>query len=391
MKKSFFGFSQNVFILSLISFLNDIGGETIKRTIPLFLTNVLGVKTGIVGLVEGVGEATPQIFQPISGWLSDKTKKCKPLLLFGQVLRSSMVFLFWATSWWHVLIVRFLDRSGKGITSAPRDALLASSSEDGTRGRSFGLNRMFDNAGAVIGLTIAGLIVILTQKGGLVLEGGTFGRIVLLAVIPLILALILIVLFVKEEGETRELRPSISFQNQLDPKFYYFLALSFLFTLGNSSDGFLILRAQNVGVSLAMIFFLLAILNLVASLVSLPAGNLSDKIGRKKLLFGGWVFYSLTYLGFGIAKFPGHVLGLFLLYGIYIGLTEGVAKALVSDLVPSPRRGTAFGLYNLVVGGTLFPASLLAGFLWQTISPAAPFYFGAILAFLAALGLIFFK
>lgn len=389
--KKILSFPRNVFILSAVSFLNDIGGETIKRTIPLFLTNVLGVKTGIVGLVEGVGEATPQIFQPISGWLSDKTKKRKPLLLFGQILRSSMIILFWVTSWWQVLLVRFLDRSGKGVTGAPRDALLAASSEDGTRGRSFGLNRMFDNAGAVIGLTLAGLIVILTQKGGLALEAETFSRIVLLAVIPLALALFLIFFFVKDEGESKKEGFSVSFKNQLSPGFYRFLTFSFLFTLGNSSDGFLILRAQTVGVSLAAIFFLLAFLNLSASLVSLPAGNLSDRVGRKKLLFWGWMLYSLTYLGFGVAKFPGHVLGLFLLYGIYIGLTEGVARAFVSDMVEPERRGTAFGIYNLVVGGTLFPASLLAGFLWQTISPAAPFYFGGILAFLAALGLIFFK
>ena len=250
---------------------------------------------------------------------------------------------------------------------------------------------MFDNAGAVIGLTIAGVIVILTQKGGLALEAETFSRIVLLAVIPLILALFLIFFFVKDEGEGKKEGFSVSFKNQLNPGFYRFLAISFLFTLGNSSDGFLILRAQTVGVSLAAIFFLLAFLNLSASIVSLPAGNLSDKIGRKKLLFCGWILYSLTYLGFGLAKFPSHILSLFLLYGIYIGLTEGVARAFVSDMVEPERRGTAFGIYNLVVGGTLFPASLIAGFLWQTISPAAPFYFGGILTFLAALVLVFFK
>lgn len=391
MKKSFFGFPQNVFVLSIISFLNDVGGETIKRTIPLFLTNILGAKTGIVGLVEGLGEATPQIFQPLSGFLSDKMKKRKPLVLFGQILRSSMVFLFWANSWWQVLIIRFLDRSGKGTTGAPRDALLASSSPDNMRGRSFGLNRSFDNAGAVFGLVLAGMIVLLTQKGNLILEVGTFKMIVLLAVVPLALALVLITFFVYDEEKKIKVGNQISFKDQLNPKFYRFLALFFLFALANSSDGFLILRAQNVGVSLSMIFFLLAFLNLVSSLVSLPAGNLSDKIGRKRLLFFGWILYGVTYFGFALASIYWQILGLFLLYGIYTGLTEGVARALIADLVGSDRRGAAFGIYNLVVGGALFPASLIAGFLWQVISPAAPFYFGSLLAFLAATGLVFIR
>jgi MFS family permease len=390
MKRQFFGFSQNVFVLSLVSFLNDIGGETIKRTIPLFLTNVLGVKTTIVGLVEGVGEATPQIFQPISGWLSDKTAKYKPLVFFGQILRSSMIILFWAASWWQVLLVRFLDRSGKGINGAPRDALIVASSSKETTGRSFGLNRALDDVGAVVGLVIAGLIILLTQRGGLFIERETFTKIVLLAVIPFFLALILIIFFVQEE-EKKPTDNLLSFKEKLSPKFYQFLLLSFLFTLGNSSDGFLVLKAQNIGVSLAGIFFLLAALNLVASVFSLPAGNLSDKIGRKKVLLIGWQLYSLTYLGFATSSSLISTVALFLAYGLYYGLTEGVARAYVADLVSPQKRGTAFGIYNLVVGGTLLPASALAGFLWQTISPTAPFYFGAVITFLASLGLLITK
>jgi len=390
MKKKFFGFSQNVFILSAVSFLNDVGGETIKRTIPLFLTNVLGVKTGIVGIIEGVGEATPQIFQLISGNLSDRLKKRKGLILFGQALRSLMVFLFWAGSWPIVLILRFLDRSGKGITGAPRDALISLSSEDGKKGRSFGLNRTMDNAGAVFGLLAAALIIHFAQKGQMTLEVATFQKIVLLAVIPLFLALIFIFLFVADKDE-ETVYNKLEFNKKLGKKFYKFLGLSFLFTLGNSSDGFLILRAQNLGTSLAIIFLFLAILNLSASVVSLPAGNLSDQLGRKKLLLGGWFLYALIYLGFGVASSFWSVFVLFLLYGFYYGATEGVAKALVADVVPKDRQGTAFGIYNMVVGLTLFPASVLAGYLWQYFSPAATFYFGALMSFLAFLGLVFFK
>jgi len=391
MKRKFFGFSQNVFILSLVSFLNDIGGETIKRTIPLFLTNVLGVKTGIVGLVEGVAESTPQIFQPISGWLSDKVAKRKPLILFGQIIRSSIVFLFWATTWGQVLLLRFLDRSGKGITSAPRDALIAASSEDQKRGRSFGLNRALDDGGAVFGLILAGLIVLLSQKGLTVLQYHTFTKIVLLAVIPLILAVLIVWFLVKDEKKAIPDQSPLTLKDNLKPKFYYFLVITLIFSLSNSSDGFLVLRAQNIGVPIAVIFFLLALLNLTAALVSIPAGNLSDKIGRKQLLVVGWFLYGLAYLGFGQVHSIIMFIGLFIVYGFYLGMTEGVAKAYVADLVGEKKRGTAFGIYNLIVGGTLLPASLIAGFLWQTITPASVFYFDAILAFVAAGILIFFK
>lgn len=388
MKKRFFGFSQNVFVLSLVSFLNDIGGETIKKAIPLFLTNVLGAPLSVVGLIEGVGESSPQTFQPLSGLLSDKLKRRKPFVLFGQALRSSMIFLFFAASWPYVLLIRFLDRSGKGIGNAPRDALISLSAQDGTKGRAFGLNRTLDNAGAVIGLFLAGLIVLLSQKGNVLLERQTFSKIVMLAGIPLILAFLLIFLFIRDKNHKKVVSSRLS--NKLSKKYYHFLFISFLFTLGNSSDGFLILRAQNLGVRLAFIFFLIAFYNLVSSLVALPAGDFSDKMGRRKILILGWLLYGLTYFGFGRLNSANMVMPLFLLYGVYFGLTEGVAKAMVADLVSEEKRGTAFGLYNMTIGLTLLPASFLAGVLWQNISPAAPFYFGAVMAVLASVGLLMF-
>ena len=210
----------------------------------------------------------------------------------------------------------------------------------------------------------------------------------MLAAIPLILSFALIFLFIKDKDHQKV--SHLSFSNKFSKKFYQFLFISFLFTLGNSSDGFLILRAQNIGMGLVAIFFLLSFYNLVSSLFALPAGGLSDKIGRKKILIFSWLLYAVTYFGFGRLNSVWAVVPLFLLYGIYFGLTEGVAKVMVADLVPVEKRGTAFGIYNMTIGLTLLPASFLAGILWQNISPSAPFYFGAIMAGLASIGLWIF-
>jgi len=380
-------FPKNVLVLSLASFFNDIGGETIKRAIPLYLANILGIKASIIGLIEGIADATPQLFQPLSGWLSDYFQKRKPLVVFGQILRSVMMLLFWATSWPHVLLLRFLDRSGKGITNAPRDALIAASSSARHLGRSFGLNRAADNAGAVVGMVIAGFLALSAQRTATHLNRFIFQRIVLLAVIPLIISLTIISLFLKDvPGRLRGQK--INWRQALGKKFYLFLLLSFLFTLGNSSDAFLVLKAQLVGLSLWQIFWLLAAYSLISALSGLPLSTLSDKLGRKKLLVAGWLLYAAVYFLFAHAGSMTSVVVIFLFYGLYYGLTEGAAKALVADITDRDHRGTAYGIYNLVVGGTLLPASLIAGFLWQTIAPAAAFYFGSSLALAAALGLL---
>lgn len=389
-QKTILGFPQNVFILSFVSFLNDIGGQTIKYAIPLFLTNALGVKTSIVGLIEGIGESTPTLFQPISGFISDKIQKRKPLVLLGQIARSSIVFLFFATSWWLVLIIRFFERTGKGIQVAPRDALLSASAENGKQGKAFGLSRAMDNAGAVVGLLLAGFITIAAGTGIISLSMNIFRSIVLLAVIPAIISSVLIFTFVSDVKRGAN-ESSVDLSQNIGKKFYAFLAIMFIFTLGNSSDAFLILKAQKVGLNIASIFFLLAVFSLVASLIDIPAGIISDKIGRKKSLIAGWLLYAAVYMGFARSVSINTVVPLYLLYGVYYGLTEGVAKAYVADIVPENKKGTAFGLYNLIIGGTLFPASLIAGFLWQTFSPAASFYFGGIMAIIATIGFLLLK
>lgn len=389
MNKKLFGFPQNVFILSFVSFLNDIGGETIKKTIPLFLTNVLGVAPTIVGLVEGAADATPQLLQPLSGYISDLFKKRKILVVFGQIFRSAMLFLYWANSWTQVLLVRLSDRTGKGIAQSPRDALIAASSEVGHVGRSFGLSRMFDNAGAFVGLIFAALIVLFGQKGSILLTPTTFRYIVLLAVVPLIAAVILISVFVSDVGTTKKTSPLV-LHDRLGAKFYLFLIISFLFTLGNSSDAFIILKAQLVGIAVWQIFLLLAGYSLVSSISGYYLSGLSDSVGRKKLLLVGWLLYGVIYFSIGRSTTAMAIIGLTLLYGLYYGFTEGSAKALVSDIVPISKKGTAYGLYNMTIGVTVFFASLIAGILWQTIAPAAAFYFGSGMAILATVGLAFF-
>lgn len=383
MKKKIFSFPPNVFILSVVSFLNDIGGETIKRAIPLYLSNILGVKTTIIGLIEGVAEATPQLLQPVSGYLSDRMHRRKPLVVVGQILRSTMLVLFWATTWPQVLLLRFLDRSGKGIGNAPRDALVADSTSGNHEGRSFGLNRAMDDAGSVVGMIIASILV----GSAIILTRVTFQRIVLLAVIPLIVSLMLLLFFLRDIPDGRK-EEKLVFHDAFGKKFYHFLSLSFLFTLGNSSDAFLILKAQTLGFSLSQIFLLLAALNLTASLTGYPLANLSDKVGRKRLLVVGWFVYAFVYFIFGRTFDQVLLIGAVLFYGLYYGLTQGAAKALVADVVPAARRGTAYGIYNMVVGITLFPASLIAGYLWQTFAPATAFYFGSTMALVSAIGLL---
>lgn len=388
------GVQPNVFFLGLTSFLNDISSEMIFTLLPLFLSNVLGVGTAIIGLIEGVADSTATLLRVGSGWLSDRLQRRKGLAVLGYSLSTvAKPFLYFANTWSLVLAVRFTDRVGKGIRTAPRDALVADSSPPKEWGRSFGLHRAMDTAGAMLGLAMAAVIVFMLQRGEVALGRNTFQTLVLAGIAPAVIAVLILVIFVREQRKKKPQAdspggvPGIKSKG-FDIRFKVFLAIVILFTLGNSSDAFLILRAQNLGLSVFHILLLLVLFNLVYSLTSMPAGILSDKWGRKALIGIGWSLYGLVYLGFAVASTPWQVILLFALYGVFYGMTEGVARALVADIVPVEKRGTAYGLYNGAVGITVLPASLIAGFLWQTISPAAPFYFGAIMALTALLGLI---
>lgn len=386
-QRKIFGFPSNVFFLSVVSLLNDVGGETIKKTIPLYLANVLGVPATVIGFIEGVANATPQLLQPVSGYLSDITHRRKPLVVIGQVLRSAMVVLFWATTWPSIFIIRLLDRGGKGIAEAPRDALVSGSAEAGHVGKAFGLTRMFDNAGAVIGLTLASTLVWYTSQHATVLTTGVFHSIVLLSVIPLILNVVILALLVHDVP----INPDHTVAQKatgLGLPFYRFFAVSLVFMIGNSSDAFIILQSQRTGLVVWEIFLLLAGYSLTSSLSAVPLSSLSDRLGRKTLLIVGWLYYAGIYFGLANVTTPLGVSLLVLLYGLYYGFTEGSARAYIADLVPKRYQGTAYGIYNMGTGLAILAASVIAGYLWQTISPAAAFYFGSITAVIAGIGLL---
>lgn len=389
---------HNLWAVSLTSFLMDISSEMVINILPIFLSSVLGVKTNIIGIIEGIAEATASILKVFSGWLSDKMRSRKWLAVLGYGLSAIVKPLFYfASSWSAVAGIRWGDRVGKGIRTAPRDALVADTVKPEQRGLAFGLHRAADTAGAMLGILIAALVVWRVQAAGTGLQENTFRTIVLISIIPAFLA-VLALIFGTREVKVEGVRqaPKISFKG-LGKNFLIFMLIVGIFDLGNSSDAFLVLRAQERGMSVLNILIMLAVFNLVYALVSTPAGGLSDKIGRRKVIIGGWIIYALIYLGFALAKNVTHVFLLYIAYGVYYGMAYGTAKAMIGDLVAPEMRGTAFGTYNAVLGILDFPASLIAGFLWSGVGkwagfgPSAPFYFGAALATIAIVLFIFWK
>lgn len=383
----------NIWIVTATSFLTDISSEMIVYLIPLFLSNVLGVKMAFIGLIDGVAETTASLLKVYSGALSDKLGQRKWLTVFGYGISTiAKPFLYFANTWGWVLGVRFADRVGKGIRTAPRDALVAASTDENTRGFAFGLHRAGDTAGAFLGIAIAALIVWLTQKGALQITRVTFQTAVLASILPALLAVIVLGVGAREvrgAGKRSEMK-RLSFK-EVDPRFKIFLFITVLFTLGNSSDSFIILRAQDRGLNVLQTLLMLMTFTAIYTILSGPFGALSDKVGRRKLMIGGWLAYGLVYLGFALANSALQIWVLFGLYGIYYAATEGVAKAFVADLVPEAQRGTAYGLFNAAIGITALPASFLAGLLWQGLGqwagfgPSAPFFFGSALALIASI------
>jgi MFS family permease len=400
-EKKYLGVSRNVFFLGWVSFLTDVSSEMIFNVLPLFLLNVLKVGTPIIGLIEGIAEGTASLFKLISGWLSDRLGQRKGLTVFGYSLSTvAKPFLYIASSWAVVLAVRFSDRVGKGVRSAPRDALVADSTADNERGKNFGFHRAMDTAGAVLGIALAALVIFLVEQQNVQLSWHAFRILVLAGIGPAVLAVIILVLFVHEKkkaGPPRVSDPAAQqivqaapAKTKLDRRFKLFLVMMVLFTLGNSSDAFLILRAQNLGFSVFWVLILFLALNLVYTLAAMPAGIISDKLGRRRVIVVGWTIYALSYLGLALTSAKWQVWLIFAFYGLYYGISEGVTRAFVSDIVPADKRGTAYGWYHAAVGLSLLPASVIAGLLWQYISPASTFYFGAVMAGVAMLGLMLF-
>jgi MFS family permease len=387
---------RNVWAVGFTSLFMDISSEMVLNILPLFLANVLGVQTSIIGLIEGIAEATSSILKMFSGWLSDKLGGRKWLAVAGYGLSAlSKPFFYIASSWGLIAGVRWVDRIGKGIRTAPRDALVADSTTKETRGLAFGFNRAMDKAGAVLGLLIAALVVWLAQANTLELSKNTFQKIVLISLVPSFLAVLSIAIGARDVAvKGQREAPKISLKKMGKP-FSTFLVIVSIFTLGNSADTFLILRAQNLGISVTGILIMLAVYNLVVTLIATPAGSLSDKIGRRRLIIGGWLLYALIYFGFGLAQTAWQVWLLYITYGLYFGLAFGTANAMVADLVPENMRGTAYGTYHAVIGLMAFPSSFIAGILWQGIGnwsgfgPSMPFFFGGTMALIAAILMAF--
>ena len=385
-QKSFLGLSKNVRSLGWVSLFNDIASEMIYPLLPLFLNTVLGAGVVFIGLIEGIAESVSSFLKLLSGWVSDRFQKRKGLILFGYFLASvTRPFIGLATSAYHVLFLRFFDRIGKGVRSSPRDALLSQSCSEEERGKSFGFQRAMDHAGAMTGPLVASFLMAVFTKD--------LRIIFLLAFIPSLFCL-----WILWRGVTDVSPPKISSREESKPisppklnwkgwnrKFKYFLVIITLFTLGNSSDAFLLLRAQNLGLNIVSIPILWFVFHLSKTVFSVPGGALSDRIGRKKVMILAWTIYGLVYLGFAFSSNAYQVWLLFIVYGFFYGLSEGTEKAWVSDLVEESKRGTAYGAYHFCIGIAALPASLLMGLLWKAIGVQWAFTFGAAMAWIAAL------
>jgi len=378
-QKSFLGLSRNVRNLGWVSLFNDISSEMIYPLLPLFLTQVLGASVIFVGLIEGIAESVSSFLKLFSGWFSDRFQKRKGIIFFGYSLASfTRPIMGLTTSAYHVLFLRFFDRVGKGVRTSPRDALLSQSALENERGKAFGFQRAMDHAGAMTGPLIASLLMAtLTQD---------LRVIFILAAIPAVLCLWVLYRGVSEaRRDLPSTSPPLSLDlKSWDRKFKSFLLIITLFTLGNSSDAFLLLRAKDLGIGVASIPILWFVFHLSKTAFSVPGGTLSDRIGRKRVMIIAWTIYGLVYLGFAFASNAFHIWLLFFVYGIFYGFSEGTERAWVADLVEESKRGTAYGAYHFFIGIAALPASLLMGFLWKAIGVQWAFSFGAVMALIAA-------
>jgi MFS family permease len=374
---------RNVMALSAVSFLTDVSSEMIYPLLPVFLTAVLGANASFIGAIEGAAETTAALLKLASGWWSDRVRKRKPLVVLGYGIATFMrPLVAIARSASQVLLIRVADRVGKGIRNAPRDALIADSVDPSIRGKAFGFHRAADHAGGVLGPLVAFAL--------LAYQIAPIRTVFWLAAIPGVLSFIVLVVFVREIPRRAEAPagtgPDLTVA--LGARFWRVLGVIFLFTLGNSTDAFLLLRANQLGVPVALAPVLWAALHVVKSLASTPGGALSDRIGRRPTLIMGWALYAAVYFGFARATTAWQAWALFGVYGIFFGLTEGAERALMADLVIPERRGTAFGWYNLAIGLGALPASLLFGWVWDHAGAPVAFVMGASLALAAAVGML---
>ncbi|MCX5802210.1 MAG: MFS transporter [Proteobacteria bacterium] len=381
--KKFLGLSKNVLILGIVSLLMDISSEMIYPLIPIFLNDVLHASKTYIGLIEGVAESTASILKVFSGWLSDRLGKRKFIVFWGYGISVfSRPILATATSWIDVLVYRFTDRVGKGVRTAPRDAIIADSTEQNILGKAFGFHRTMDTTGAVIGPAVAFAI--------LGLFSGGFHLVFWISIIPGILALFCIAIFVQDvKKHTLTERPQITLRH-LNRDFKVFLIIVTVFSLGKTSEAFLVLRAQELGVSIATIPLIYLTFNMVSAFFSTPAGIMADRFGKRRTILSSYFLFSFIFFGFAVATNNAHAWLLFIAYGIFVAMNEGVQRAYVATVIRPEIMATGYGVYHTIIGISSLPSSIIGGVLWEHFGSQALFYYGAFMSLISSIAFIFF-
>lgn len=393
-KQAKFGITKPVFVVSAVSFLNDIASDMIYPIVPIFLTTVLGAPVAVMGLIEGIAESTSSFLRVASGVASDKMEKRKPFIIMGYIFSAtSKLFYAAAGAWQMVLAGKFIDRLGKGTRTSARDAFIAEHTNDEHKGRAFGFHRGMDTLGAVFGPLLGVFLLSYFNND--------FKTVFLVSLIPTIFALFLLFFFIRDDKpKIDKIKFKIPFKEvikNLPKPLLIFLIVNCIFAIGNSSDAFIILRANDLlkadgiieATTVGMILY--SIFSLSCALFSVPAGIISDKIGQKKVIFSGFIIFAIVYILFGISKNSSLLWFLFPVYGMYMALTDGVGKAYIAKLIGHEHLGAAYGIYQFAIGFCAFFSSLIAGLLWEKVGVSAPFIFGGVMAILAAIIFISYK
>lgn len=393
---------RNIVFLGLISFFMDVSSEMVYPIIPLYLTAAFGATPALVGVIEGIAESTASLLKVFSGYITDKYKKKKPIAFAGYAtgLLYKLALLF-AGSWAGILTARVIDRLGKGIRTAPRDVMVSESAEGDNMGKAFGVHKALDMAGSALGILLS-YMLLKGLAGGFASDHGfggtgadmigTYRFIFIVSIVPTVLALLMFA-FIKEKKEPRQIKQREKFWtglSALDGRLKLYLFIVFLFTLGNSSNTFLLLRAKSAGFDDTNVILLYFLYNLTASVLAVPFGKLSDRIGRKSVLTCGYLLFSAVYAGFAFASSAPAFIVIFAVYGVFTAMTAGVERALIAEIAPVRLKGTMLGLHSTVSGIALLPASVICGFLWNQFGTAVPFLFGAAMSMLAAILLMVF-
>lgn len=377
----------NIVLLGLVSFFSDISAEMVYPLIPLYLTSKFGATPVLIGIIEGIAESVASLIRVFSGYISDRSKKKKAIAATGYstgILYKLLLIL--SSSWGGVLFARVIDRIGKGIRTSPRDVLVSESADKNQMGKAFGIHKSLDMTGSAIGIIIAYFLI-----AGQSSTDFSYKKLFMISAIPAVIGII-IIMFVKEKALTHEIPEREHFWRNiklLSPDLKLYLLVAFMFTLGNSSNAFLLLKAKSVGFTDENVVLLYFLYNITAAILSIPFGKLSDKIGRKKVLVAGYLIFCAVYLGFAFATTSAALIATFALYGFFTAMTAGVERALISEIAPKQLRGTMLGTHSALVGIALLPASIIAGLLWNTFGPVVTFSFGAFMSGVSAVILIF--